>query len=244
MKLYIYSTWKTGSSFTNKFFKNICNESRIPFLFLPEKCNIGMINKFKKKNNNYVIFPNRVPPDKYLKNERYLIQLRDPRDILVSAYFSVKYSHGYNLPESYYSDINKFILERSYIFVNRNKNLFDSLNYNSKYIFYEDMVCNFKFWANEIFDEFSINNNIRDKIINKFSKEFDSFPKENIHKHKRQMKPGDYKNKLSKETIFKINLILKDYIDFIDIVKNKNTNIIKYEENKDYLWLYKDYVLT
>jgi hypothetical protein len=46
-KINIYTTWKTGSSFTNKFFKYTCKEINLPFLFLPEKHTSASIENFK-----------------------------------------------------------------------------------------------------------------------------------------------------------------------------------------------------
>lgn len=230
-KINIYTTWKTGSSFTNRFFKYTCKQTGLPFLFLPEKHTNTNIIRFKKRNKKFAIFPVRTPFENYIKNETYIIHLRDPRDILVSAYFSVKFSHKYTKAarkkiETKFSsiDVNNFVKNRAFKYAERNKNLFNSIDKkNINYIFYEDMVLNFPKWAKIALSSFNVDEDVQRKIIKAFQGEFLNIPNiENIYEHKRRMLPGDYKEKLTQETILKLNDILKEHIQFYNYCKKES----------------------
>jgi len=71
-------------------------------------------------------------------------------------------------------------------------------------------VLNFPFWLQEVAKGFAIENiKFIDRMVKKYQGEFE-IKKENIHAHKRKIVPGDYKEKLTSETIEKLNAIFSD----------------------------------
>ena len=150
-----------------------------------------------------------------------ILHLRDPRDVLVSLYFSEAYSHSvfkgvFDLNQSERNEIinmgiDQYVLEYADTF-NRKYTEYRSLlrEPDSIFVKYEDLVLNFPFWLQEVAKGFAIENTkFIHRMIKKYKGEFE-VKKENIHAHKRKIVPGDYKEKLTPETIGKLNAIFSD----------------------------------
>ena len=154
-------------------------------------------------------------------NSYIILHLRDPRDVLVSLYFSEAYSHSvlkgvFDLSQGERNEIinmgiDQYVLDYADLF-NRKYAEYQSLLTKPGAIFvkYEDLVLNFPFWLQEVAEGFAIENTkFIHRMIKKHKKEFE-VKKENIHAHKRKIVPGDYKEKLASETIGKLNSIFSD----------------------------------
>lgn len=154
-------------------------------------------------------------------NAHIILHLRDPRDVLVSLYFSEAYSHKpfkgvFDLSQSQRNEIinmgiNQYVLEYADAF-NRKYSEYQQLltKPDSIFVKYEDLVLNFPFWLQEVARGFAIENSkFIHSMIKKYKGEF-AVKKENKHAHKRKIVPGDYKEKLSTETIGKLNAIFSD----------------------------------
>jgi len=154
-------------------------------------------------------------------NARIILHLRDPRDVLVSLYFSEAYSHSvfkgvFDLNQSQRNEIismgiDRYVLEYANTF-NRKYTEYQNLltNPDSIFVKYEDLVLNFPFWLQEVAKGFPVNTpKFINRMINKYKGEFE-VKKENIHAHKRKVLPGDYKEKLSPETIEQLNTIFSN----------------------------------
>ncbi|SHN06880.1 Sulfotransferase domain-containing protein [Cyclobacterium lianum] len=159
-----------------------------------------------------------------------LLTVRDPRDILVSSYYSMAFSH--EIPPFSSSKREFFIKKREralalsideYV-LEECDNVFNRyLNYKKflldkypsvKILKYEEMVCDFNSWIFQLemktgykFCEKTRKNIIDNQLSQKSS--------ENKNKQKRKGISGDYKIKLKESTINKINNkyfdILKDF---------------------------------
>ncbi|THD76934.1 hypothetical protein E7681_03575 [Thalassobius vesicularis] len=156
-----------------------------------------------------------------LPSLRMIIQVRDPRDCLTSAYFSYKKSHRPPIdPESR----KRFEMQRAELqemsideFALKNAaNYQMRLNLLSRHarehpdvlvVTYEDMVQKTEAWLAQIseFIEQPITPELRQKIAEHI--EF-SVAEEDASSHKRQVTPGDHRRKLKPETIARINAVL------------------------------------
>jgi hypothetical protein len=154
-------------------------------------------------------------------NAHIILHLRDPRDVLVSLYFSEAYSHSvfkgvFDLSQSERNriinmGIDRYVLQYADTF---NKKYTAYQHFLTKpgsiFVKYEDLVLNFPYWLQEVAKGFAIENNrFIHSMIKKYQGEFE-VKKENLHAHKRKIVPGDYKEKLKPETIDKLNAIFSE----------------------------------
>ena len=144
-----------------------------------------------------------------LSKNRLIIQVRDPRDCIVSLYFSYKYSHskpGNGILKSIFNstrkktrntDVNKFAMENIGNYDYRMKIISATLDryQNHLLITYEQMVQDFDAWLNTIIKYLALDpgEECLDKIRNLANFEV---LVENVAVHKRQVTPGDYQRKL------------------------------------------------
>ena len=171
-----------------------------------------------------------------LGDSKIILHVRDPRDVLVSMYFSYCFIHpGKIEPMSGYrkeveargidefvklmSSDNHMQLRGDYgtgnvlgehigSVLERYQNYATHVLSRKDVIFvkYEEMVMDFDSWLEKVVAPFKLNDT--DDIVERISLENrDTFhvPSENIHRKKRQVTPGDHKNKLRPETIDYLN---------------------------------------
>lgn len=159
--------------------------------------------------------------DKY----KIILVLRDPRDILVSHYYSISYSHALvnknvykKRKEALKQDINEFVIQHAPRFKKTlqeySKNLYQ--RNNVLFLKYEDMIYDLKTWVYRIaeFLDCQMNQNIHHIIKN--TTQVNAVKKENIYSHARKKTPGDYKNKLNQETINYLNNYFSEELDFFE----------------------------
>tara|TARA_B100001248_G_C27268475_1_gene401883 strand:+ start:534 stop:851 length:318 start_codon:yes stop_codon:yes gene_type:complete len=94
-------------------------------------------------------------------------------------------------------------------------NLIKSINDDGFSILkYEDMILDFPTWYKSFCYKLEFDFEIAKTLQNRLSENFKPVNKENPLKHKRKMIPGDYKNKLSSNTINEINDRLKFRLNY------------------------------
>lgn len=170
--------------------------------------------------------------------ERYilLLVLRDPRDLLVSRYFSISVSHipPYGPSEKYdmfisqrqtaqSMTIDEYVVaesDRVYEGFSRYKmQLVDK--YPNLYITrYEQMVNNFPSWLDELLErsQLTITPEFRQGLLEQNQR---MRPKdEDVRRHLRKGKAGDYKEKLKQETIYSLNKKLGSILDEFGYAKD------------------------
>lgn len=165
-----------------------------------------------------------------MSNNKIIVHVRDPRDCLVSLYFSWAYSHGApggkkgqefkELREkTKETEINDFVLKKAQDFVS----IYSSINsvleqYPQACLSkYEDLVTDFEGWLATITGFLALDIDQRNilKLLDRAN--FDVV--EDKRKHVRQVTPGDYKRKLDIETqqqlteIFSSQLETFGYLD-------------------------------
>ena len=220
---------RSGSTFIQKVFSDAACMKKLKF--------IGPGNKPDFVSADSVVCPTRFYYTKQQiknnKNLNFLIQLRDPRDVLVSQYYyfyncvvqnemkkkSQEMVRSNSIDYYVLSDIGvDDLLERS-------KNLEYTHNLdNVDIILYDKMVLDFRKWIDEAMKHLNLSNNNKNILFNKFGKDFKNIKEinpENITKkriritHKRKIIPGDYKQKLKSSTIKILNNKLSSILDII-----------------------------
>jgi len=188
---------------------------------------LGLLPQEKLKKYHYLFKPtgyvysafNRMLeglPD--FDRYKVILMIRDPRDVLVSAYFSYAYSHSAPLKSNpqYFNFIkmreklqNMTVDEyarSSCESVRRTYEQYDlllmkkfpSLVYFTKY---EEMTADYPRWLRGLLDytELNISSALFDDLVRQNEQ---SRPvSENVYKHRRRGRPGEHREKLSKETI-------------------------------------------
>ena len=147
--------------------------------------------------------------------------VRDPRDILVSGYYSITYSHGVpskggNKHDSFMasrlakqeSTIDEYAIsesDRVYDYFSRYQTLLLDRYKNAYVTQYEEMVSNFEAWLTDLLNYCELN--LSREFIQYLIEENEAKkPKvEDITKHIRKGVVGDYKEKLQPETIQTLN---------------------------------------
>lgn len=154
--------------------------------------------------------------DKY----KLLLQLRDPRDMLTSLYFSTAFSHAIISPklirrrtEALQTDIDDFVLHSASEYLPIYQTYCEKLlsQSNALFVKYEDMVANFDDWLNSLSQHLGLTEQSEDIEIIKSSSDF-SVSVEDKYAQRRQVSPGDHLRKLKPETISQLNTIFGDVL--------------------------------
>jgi hypothetical protein len=222
MKILVYATWKTGSAFFRPFYEKVCNLKKMKFSPLFKNTSPDKVEGCAVPFRSYP----KYPADEHM----HVVQLRDPRDMLVSLYYSMGYTHKYGSKHGFSKVreklIDNFVLGKPK-FLKRYETLlgWPTNRSNIIYLRYHNMVENFQYWLNRAVQPFSLTPSQEQLLFKKFKGQFKPVKentvkqmKSGILKHKRKMTPGDYKEKLKKETIEKLNEKFKDIIQFINEV--------------------------
>ena len=167
---------------------------------------------FRDKGYYYGAFREyRKVPD--LARFKTVIVLRDPRDVLVSHYYSVAFSHAVinervhkERQKALKQTIDEYVLELAPKMLRRYK---DHLEFvigkpNVLFLTYEQMTSDFSNWFDQIVEHTGLNE--KRELIQKI-KEDSKFTRGTGEKkdHLRSAKPGDHSTKLLPETISKLN---------------------------------------
>ncbi len=176
----------------------------------------------------------RSLPDFLLQSElfqdrRKVLLVRDPRDTIVSGYFSIAYSH--KVPDSNKENVDglrESMLKKRELTQAQSIDQYsienaDSLNGTiSKYLQlvgspnlkiyrYEDVVMNKQPWIKDMADFLDLE--LPDKLLNRILKRLDVVPdQEQPDQHVRRVTPGDHKDKLKPETIAYLDEVFADFM--------------------------------
>jgi hypothetical protein len=157
---------------------------------------------------------------------RKILIVRDPRDMLVSRYFSTKFSHGFDTEKrtSQFSRMIGQIVEDTGTDIDK-YSLFYSWAVNAEYFFYRDIIADPKTlvikYEDFVYDRSHLASAICSWVGLDISRErilfivepYDSIPAtEQPTKHVRQAHPGDYRRKLNPTTISALNGVLGEFL--------------------------------
>lgn len=176
---------------------------------------------FKPEGYLYTVFGGMILGIPALEKFKVVLVVRDPRDILVSDYYSIAYSHA--IPDGEKKDLylsrRQAALESSldkYVLNNADK-LKAIFERYELHLFpmcpqvhmarYEDMVIDFASWLDALLlaAGLEIPVRMREELIQNHEQRRPQG--EDIHKHLRRGRPGEHKEKLKSETIQQLNHI-------------------------------------
>jgi len=176
---------------------------------------------FKSEGYLYSVFGGMIEGIPELEKYKILLMVRDPRDVLVSEYYSIAYSHA--TPAKHGNKYERFLEERAnavetaideyavseservYNIMLRYKTLLIDRFPDIHLTKYEEMVTDFESWLHNLLDYCELNIR-RDFFAALVEKNKRMRPKsENIHRHVRKGKSGEYMEKLKPETVEYLN---------------------------------------
>jgi hypothetical protein len=228
-----FALHKSGSVLLNQILTEVCKKTDIPAIDIPQLIfNNGQLFKnldknfdslLREKGYAYLGFRSFLPYESSFnfKNVKSIYLIRDPRDMLVSMYFSIKSSHSLpgkgvgrtsllnqrNIAKE--TLIDDFVLTRSNFYLQNFSILDKKLPKDSTKIYrYEDFIFNKDKWIIDILNFLSLKMEVND--INSIVEKVNIIPKtEQQDNHIRKVTPGDHKIKLRTDTINKLNNIFK-----------------------------------
>lgn len=236
---FIFGIHKSGSSLLNKIFVDICRILDIPSVPLPE---LAFQQSIQTKawddctslnsvildgycHRGYRHFPLFLKDSELLDRRKKILLVRDPRDAIVSAYFSFAKSHV--LPQSgqLKDDMlkarrNMQNMELENYAVAQAVNVKEAFDRYHQYLVddstlkvyrYEDVIFDKPNWIADMLDFLGLT--LRKGQINRIAEKHNVVPQtEEPTQHIRRVTPGDHKEKLGNECIAKLNEILADIL--------------------------------
>lgn len=176
---------------------------------------------FSPQGMVYLGFRHYPAFDLSLTGLRSILLVRDPRDMLVSMYYSIVKSHV--IPRNHSSfqksreaaalvDIDTFVLEKAGIYLYNFRVYQKKLPAETLVTYrYEDVIYEKASWLENLVKNLSLP--VDKKLIEKTAQKFDIFPEtEDQEKHIRQVHPGNYKSKLKQSTIDELNEKLAEFL--------------------------------
>jgi len=161
-----------------------------------------------------------------MSRNRLLVHVRDPRDCVVSAYYSFGYSHtippGKEEKQRFMErrerirtqSIDDYAIAEIGTVAKRLEAYMRHARRAERHLIsrYEDMVLDFPIWVRKI--SAFIGGGDGSAAVEKLERKVSFETKgEDIYKHKRQVLPGDHRRKLKPETIAQLNEFCGDLLD-------------------------------
>ena len=220
--LVVHALHKSASMFLHKFFHDLCERLSCSYYSIHNvPANESDISD--SINHSFVLCPVRsFNCDSYvfpqLKQVRYLLQVRDPRDILVSEYYSLGWRHtsknwsdeALRRREKIQSmSIDQFVLDEPHgkpPLLERYRPVMELGKRNNVCVVrYETLVTQFPNWLETVLELLELSNEkrLKQKLLIRYQDEFR--PDSDEQGHKRNISPGDHRLKLAPETIAKLN---------------------------------------
>jgi len=231
-----FSLHKAATQYTKSILRRCASENGMTPVFLPD---YGFNTKFpyldllsaaemekyqhifKPAGYLYSVFGGMIEGVPELEQYILVFLVRDPRDLLVSEYYSLAYSHG--VPDKRGDKYEQFLklrraaqsmtiddhvvarCENTYEVLHRYKTLLMDRYPKVHITRYEDMTADFRSWLRDLLDSCRLE--ISRELLQSLLEESERLrPKEeDIRRHIRKGRPGDYKEKLRAETIDYLN---------------------------------------
>lgn len=164
-----------------------------------------------------------VSDSDFIRNKIVIFLVRDPRDILVSAYYSFGYTHGFSSVKEIRErqeqkrskiqseNVDEYVMESAHSILNN----FETVDRLSKacnrsvVLRYEDMIDNWDYFVKELTRYVDIKQTVLTKIYAK------SRPREKEDKssHRRSGKAGGFRSKLKGETVTYLNATFESVLE-------------------------------
>jgi len=235
---YAFSLHKAGSTLLHNMINDVCRISKIPGFSIPDILfKEGVFEKEWEGDERILglIKPGRVyfgfrqlpnillAPSLNLKEKKSVLLVRDPRDALVSQYFSYGGKNiSHKLPEKNKEaflenarttanlDIDEYVIAAAPNYLEKLNAYKNTLNFENVLLFkYEEIYFDKRKFLSEIFKYFGLS--VEENIIDIVAKRNDIRPEvEDASKHIRKGSPGDHVNKLRAESIKKLDEIFAE----------------------------------
>lgn len=239
---YVFAYAKSGSTLLDRMIRQYCGARDIATFSLngeafqkgvrPQEINPDALKCFSPEGVIYTGF--RSYPahfDLELDNCKIILLVRDPRDMLVSLFYSMVKSHpelrdttgswSKEIEDADTKGLTNFVLERSFSYKMYHRRYSEALKGREVKVYkYEDVIYNKREWLIDILNYLEIK--VEDHLVDAVVAKNDIIPdKEDDTQHVRQVHPGNYKKKLDQDTIIKLNRRMLDFLkefDYADIV--------------------------
>ncbi len=239
---YVFAFPKAGSCFLNNMVYRIMQESGVPVIDIPVflfsngiSVNAAVFDYnsiFFEKGYCYAgfrIIPAGLQGTMSKLPGRKILLVRDPRDMLVSLFYSLKFSHRFpqertvQFSFAMHSDIARtkrgiddFCLSSVGIYTDIFNGYADLINDESvKIVRYEDIIFEKLTFANMLCEWFSLAIG-RDRL-KQIVADLDIVPRNEMPtEHIRQVAPGDHRRKLQVSTIKFLNIAFRDFMRKFD----------------------------
>lgn len=240
-----FTTHKCASSFMNKFFMMVSNDSTYSVVdyassiwALGDSLDVGATYEpFLEQNYDRLYFqtgeiytPQRHPIDfPGIEKFKHVFFLRDPRDVLVSAFYSFSFSHA--LPQNTVAK-DTFLKEREKMQMGTIDDYVKDAATEWILPLYKKYQSLREDGGSSIFLSYDLFNSNLPAFIKELSHFLDFVPsekkvreivraneigrstKENISKHRRSGKSGQFREKLSTDTVKYLNELLEDVLTY------------------------------
>jgi hypothetical protein len=235
---YAFSIHKAGSTLMHRMIAEVCQVAGIPGLSIPDALfREGVLANDWEKDQRILelIGPGRIyfgfrhlPPvlldDRVgLRGKKCALLVRDPRDALVSQYYSFGGKHVSHRPPARNAEvflekvrstetwgIDKYVLRSARSHLKKLVSYKDNLNFSNVLLRrYEDVYFDKRTFLADIFQHFGIA--VSPETLDEVARSNDVRPTdEDPSRHIRRGLPGDHVNKLKPATIRKLNDIFSD----------------------------------
>ncbi len=235
---FAFSVHKCGSTLMNNMIAAVCRKADIPAVSLPGilfaqgikdadwRRDYGLLPAFERQLLFYGFryLPEILAdPASGMLDKRFVLLVRDPRDALVSEYFSYgKKSGSHVLPgknakgfaEQFQSETDKtiddYVIEVSGGILAKFETYRDTLDFDLGLVRrYEDVFFDKETFLGEIFEHFGLS--VGGNIIRNVARAHDIRPEqEDETQHIRKGTPGDHREKLKPQTIETLNDMFRE----------------------------------
>lgn len=174
-------------------------EGTLSFAFQPQGYYYGPIGSYRE-----------IPQH---KDYRVFLQLRDPRDVLTSLYYSTSFSHALISPKvlrerkaALEISLDEFVLDNAKRYYLIYSDYCEYMLGQNTVLFlkYENMVGDFEGWLKQLSEHTGMDHLY--ESLQRIQEQADfQVSEENIFSQRRQVTPGDHMRKLKPETIVKLN---------------------------------------
>ena len=228
--LVVHGLHKSATMFLYRFFDELCDQLEIPLYSIHNEPPFRELSN-ESSGDSFVLCPVRSFETEPIQESREgsirrLFQVRDPRDVLVSEYFSIGWRHttaGWSAEELQRRErirslsVDQYVLAEPeismYPLLRRYQPLLDCIADdascdNTTIVKYETMVTDFAAWQKPVFEALQIDaENSSDAFFRFVNARYrDEFvADESDTGHRRNVQPGDHRDKLSPETIEQLN---------------------------------------
>ena len=229
---YAFAYWKSGSTLLDHMLQAYCNLTGVAYFSLfgqafAQGITTSHVTQDAQKcflPDGYIYSGFRHYPTFELEIgplQPVVLLVRDPRDMLVSLYFSTTRSHV--IPEgeenlaagrrlSLTQSIDEFALQKCALYSNAQRRYTSRLAGKNLQIFrYEDVIFQKEEWMADLVHVLGLP--YRRRYVSRVARLVDVIPEEeDATKHIRKVSPGDYREKLKPDTIRVLNDRLAQFL--------------------------------